>query len=153
MVAWPARAQAVAGPQMLVDPGRAAAARVLAEHRDFQRARDKQKVADVIRLPDDLVQEIVAIPAGALCSEKIVRASAEPCRPEDVSVTALHGKARRQLVISDDGTALVANMRTAVANALCDFSYAFIDKGGEETKTVLAPEWVCGVTKRFVSGP
>jgi len=124
----------------------------LREFVDRARTRDKQNLADLVNLPDNLVQEIVAIPAAALCTPGLYRASTEPCRSSDVSVTAFHGPAR-VLVISDDANALVGNMRVAAATALCDLSTTFIDKGADATKTVLATEWVCGLTKRFVSGP
>jgi serine/threonine protein kinase len=113
---------------------------------------DKQKADDVVKFPDDVVQEIVAIPGGSLCAPQIIRAAEQPCRPSDTSVTALHGKAR-QIVISDDAGALVSNMRAAVAEAVCDLSATFIDKGAVDTDSVLATDWLCGAAKRFVSAP
>jgi hypothetical protein len=87
----------------------------------------------------DVIEEIAAVPQPQLCNPSIVRAVTDkPCVASDTFTLAFRGD-KRQLLISDDRSALATNMRTGLATAVCEFQPAFdlaesIDKICEMTK-------------------
>jgi hypothetical protein len=96
----------------------------------------------------DVIQEIVAVPQASLCDESIFRASQIPCSHKDTFATALRGK-RRLLIISDDRATLAVNLRTGVAQAVCDFQFLWLTTGTDE-ENWKKNDAICKMTKRFI---
>ncbi len=95
----------------------------------------------------DVIQEIVAVPQGALCEESITRASPIPCSHRDMFATALRGK-KRQLIIASDRAQLPQTLRTGVATAVCDFQFLWLT--GADDENARKNEVICKMTKRFI---
>ncbi len=96
----------------------------------------------------DVIQEIVAIPQASLCEESIIRYGQTPCSHRDTFVTALRGT-KRQLVISDDRAQLPVNLRTGIAQAVCDFQVLWLTTGTDD-ENARKNEAICQMTKRFI---
>ncbi len=96
----------------------------------------------------DVLQEIVVVPREALCEEGFMRASAIPCSHKDTFTTAFRVK-KRQLLVSNDRTALAVNVRAGVAQAVCDFQFLWLT--GTDEDNAKRSDAICKMTKRFIS--
>ena len=89
-----------------------------------------------------VVNAVVAIPRDALCSDKIRRTTREQCLASDVAVTAIGNRGTHVLLISNDRSQLLPNMRRGLAQAVCDLQPNY-------TNSLTALTAICEMTKQF----
>jgi hypothetical protein len=90
-----------------------------------------------------VVNAVVAIPRGALCSDKIRRTTREQCLASDVAVTAIGSRGAHVLLISNDRSQLLPNMRRGLAQAVCELQPNYTDSLAKLSA-------ICEMTKQFV---
>lgn len=89
-----------------------------------------------------VVNVISAIPRGALCAQGIPRTSREQCLASDVATTALGKRGAHVLLIANDRSQLLPNMRKGLAQAVCDFQPNYTDSLAKLSA-------ICEMTKEF----
>ena len=92
-----------------------------------------------------VVNVIAAVPRAKLCHPDIARTSREQCLTSDVATTAIGKRGAHVLLISNDRSQLVPNMRRGLAQAVCDFQPNYTDSLAKLSA-------ICEMTKQFGAG-
>ncbi|HLL23547.1 MAG TPA: protein kinase, partial [Kofleriaceae bacterium] len=94
----------------------------------------------------EVVNVITSVPRSALCAPGIPRTSRDQCLTSDVATTAIGKRGAHVLLLSNDRSQLVPNMRRGVAQAVCDFQPNY----AESAQQLGA---VCELAKQFAASP
>jgi hypothetical protein len=96
----------------------------------------------------DVLDEIVAVPAAALCEPSAYPGTDPPADCGTALATIAFGKgASHKLLVAHDRAPLAEAMRAGVARAVCDFQVTYFDPEKQADKI----DTVCEMTKRFAA--
>jgi serine/threonine protein kinase len=96
----------------------------------------------------DVLDEIVAVPAAALCEPSAYPGTDPPADCATALATIAFGKgASHMLLVAHDRAPLAEAMRAGVARAVCEFQVTYFDPEKQADKI----DTVCEMTKRFAA--